>query len=199
MKECRNWGGGGGGNLITERTWKEETKKSRNSGNTRSTESYIMKYSAERTFDSYGILSRSGPKFLRLPYLTAGSREIRPDEIRSSGGRSRCTRPSSSRPPGMHAGLSQADRLGPIRRLKTVKTASIRRTLIKPTAVSLVETCSRVQPKRILCPSQLLHPAQVSMTHAMVVAFSSLARTLGECSTIHSPPVSFFFFLHSRD
>ena len=30
----------------------------------------------------------------------------------------------------------------------------------------------------------------------VVVAFSSLARILGECSTIHSPPalLSFFFF-----
>ena len=28
----------------------------------------------------------------------------------------------------------------------------------------------------------------------VVVAFSSLARNLGECSTIHSPPAFFFFF-----
>ena len=33
---------------------------------------------------------------------------------------------------------------------------------------------------------------------AVVVAFSSLARILGECSTLHSPPALFFFFLKLR-
>ena len=32
----------------------------------------------------------------------------------------------------------------------------------------------------------------------VVVAFSSLARILGECSTIHSPPALFFFFFKWR-
>ena len=31
-----------------------------------------------------------------------------------------------------------------------------------------------------------------------VVAFSSLARIWGQCSTIHSPPALFFFFLKWR-
>ena len=32
-------------------------------------------------------------------------------------------------------------------------------------------------------------------TSSLLVAFSSLARILGDCSTIHSPLVLFFFFL----
>ena len=32
----------------------------------------------------------------------------------------------------------------------------------------------------------------------VVVAFSSRARILGECSTIHSPPALFFFFFKWR-
>ena len=34
--------------------------------------------------------------------------------------------------------------------------------------------------------------------HSVVVAFSSLARIVGECSTIHSLPALFFFFFKWR-
>ena len=39
---------------------------------------------------------------------------------------------------------------------------------------------------------QLLH--STFCAYSVVVAFSSRARLLGECSTVHSPPALFFFF-----
>ena len=40
----------------------------------------------------------------------------------------------------------------------------------------------------------LVNATKLQVQHVVVVAFSSLVRILGECSTIHSPPVLFFFF-----
>ena len=51
-----------------------------------------------------------------------------------------------------------------------------------------------VKPRENYLP---LHECRVIQTTLMVVVavvdFSSLARILGECSTIHSPPALFFF------
>ena len=68
----------------------------------------------------------------------------------------------------------------------------IRRVENEITATENWDTCAWVSPvdQRGQNPTTFF----VTVIKYTVVAFSLHARILGECSTIHSPPVLFFFF-----
>ena len=57
--------------------------------------------------------------------------------------------------------------------------------------------CFRPWPMKLDSTSWVLR-ALSCLTRFVVVAFSSLVRILGECSTIHSPTALFFFFFLNR-